>query len=76
MVDVTVAGGTPSVRSSNHESPADPPSSSRKITSTVAAIVRGEVQTPALGNLDARRDWGWAPDYVDALVRAARADHP
>ena len=27
-----------------------------------------------LGNLDARRDWGWAPDYVDAMVRAARAD--
>jgi GDPmannose 4,6-dehydratase len=26
-----------------------------------------------LGNLDARRDWGWAPDYVDAMVRAARA---
>ena len=29
-----------------------------------------------LGNLDARRDWGWAPDYVDALVRAARTDVP
>ena len=29
-----------------------------------------------LGNLDARRDWGWAPDYVDAMVRAARADEP
>jgi GDPmannose 4,6-dehydratase len=29
-----------------------------------------------LGNLDARRDWGWAPDYVDAMVRAARADAP
>ncbi|MCB0908670.1 MAG: GDP-mannose 4,6-dehydratase, partial [Nocardioidaceae bacterium] len=26
-----------------------------------------------LGNLDARRDWGWAPDYVDAMTRAARA---
>ncbi len=25
----------------------------------------------ALGNLDARRDWGWAPDYVDAMLRAA-----
>jgi GDPmannose 4,6-dehydratase len=28
----------------------------------------------SLGNLDARRDWGWAPDYVDAMVRAVR--HP
>ncbi len=27
-----------------------------------------------MGNLDARRDWGWAPDYVDCMVRAAR--HP
>ena len=27
-----------------------------------------------MGNLDARRDWGWAPDYVDAMVRAARHD--
>ncbi len=25
-----------------------------------------------MGNLDARRDWGWAPDYVDAMVRALR----
>ena len=30
--------------------------------------------TLELGNLDARRDWGWAPDYADALVRAAQ--HP
>ena len=35
---------------------------------------RGQADRLALGNLDARRDWGWAPDYVDAMVRAARAD--
>lgn len=29
-----------------------------------------------LGNLDARRDWGWAPDYVRAMVLAARAADP
>jgi GDPmannose 4,6-dehydratase len=29
-----------------------------------------------LGNLDARRDWGWAPEYVDAMVRALRHDEP
>ncbi|WP_139977477.1 GDP-mannose 4,6-dehydratase [Nocardioides litoris] len=61
----------------NHESPRRPARFvTRKITSTVAAIARGEADRLVLGNLDARRDWGWAPDYVDALVRAARADEP
>ena len=46
----------------------------RKITSTVAAIARGTADRLTLGNLDVRRDWGWAPDYVDAMVRAARAE--
>lgn len=59
----------------NHESPRRPPQFvTRKISAGVAAIARGEEQRLRLGNLDARRDWGWAPDYVDALVRAARAD--
>jgi GDPmannose 4,6-dehydratase len=61
----------------NHESPLRPRHFvTRKITSTVAAISRGEADRLVLGNLDARRDWGWAPDYVDAMVRAARADRP
>ncbi|MGZ4498360.1 MAG: GDP-mannose 4,6-dehydratase [Nocardioides sp.] len=61
----------------NHESPRRPEQFvTRKITSTVAAIARGRASSLALGNLDARRDWGWAPDYVDAMVRAARADEP
>ena len=61
----------------NHESPRRPPEFvTRKITSTVAAIAHGRADTLALGNLDARRDWGWAPDYVDAQVRAVRADAP
>jgi len=61
----------------NHESPRRPPQFvTRKITSTVAAIARGRARRLTLGNLDARRDWGWAPDYVDAMVRAARADRP
>jgi GDPmannose 4,6-dehydratase len=59
----------------NHESPRRSPEFvTRKITSAVAAIVHGRAETLALGNLDARRDWGWAPDYVDAMVRAVRAD--
>ncbi|HEY0642171.1 MAG TPA: GDP-mannose 4,6-dehydratase [Nocardioides sp.] len=61
----------------NHESPRrDTRFVTRKITSTVAAIARGDADELVLGNLDARRDWGWAPDYVDAMVRAARADEP
>jgi GDPmannose 4,6-dehydratase len=58
----------------NHESPRRPPTFvTRKITQTVARIASGEESELVLGNLDARRDWGWAPDYVDAMVRAARA---
>jgi GDPmannose 4,6-dehydratase len=61
----------------NHESPRRPPSFvTRKITATVAAIAAGRADELVLGNVDARRDWGWAPDYVDALVRMARADEP
>jgi GDPmannose 4,6-dehydratase len=58
----------------NHESPRRPEQFvTRKITRTVAAIVRGEADRLTLGNTGARRDWGWAPDYVDAMVRACRA---
>ena len=59
----------------NHESPRRPPTFvTRKITQGAARIARGLQDELVLGNLDARRDWGWAPDYVDAMVRAAR--HP
>ena len=59
----------------NHESPRRPPDFvTRKITSGAAAIARGESDVLALGNLEARRDWGWAPDYVDAMLRAVRHD--
>lgn len=55
----------------NHESPRRPPGFvTRKITRGVALIARGRHDRLTLGNLDARRDWGWAPDYVDAMVRA------
>jgi len=61
----------------NHESPRRPPQFvTRRITSTVAAIARGGADRLVLGNLDSRRDWGWAPDYVDAMTRAARTDVP
>ncbi len=61
----------------NHESPRRPASFvTRKITAGVADIVRGRAKELRLGNLDAVRDWGWAPDYVDALVRMATATDP
>jgi GDPmannose 4,6-dehydratase len=61
----------------NHESPRRPTRFvTRRITSTVAAIARDRADRLVLGNLDARRDWGWAPDYVAAMVRAARAEAP
>jgi len=61
----------------NHESPRRPPAFvTRKITQTVARIARGLESELVLGNVSARRDWGWAPDYVDAMVRAVRAETP
>jgi GDPmannose 4,6-dehydratase len=61
----------------NHESPLRPTTFvTRKITAAAARIARTGTGTIALGNLDARRDWGWAPDYVDAMLRALRHDMP
>jgi GDPmannose 4,6-dehydratase len=61
----------------NHESPRRPTAFvTRKITSTVAAIARGEADRLVLGNLDASRDWGFAGDYVEAMHRAVRHDEP
>jgi GDPmannose 4,6-dehydratase len=60
----------------NHESPRRPSAFvTRKITQAAARIARDGSGKITLGNLDARRDWGWAPDYVDALVRAARCQN-
>ncbi|TFV85697.1 GDP-mannose 4,6-dehydratase [Blastococcus sp. CT_GayMR20] len=57
----------------NHESPRRPDAFvTRKITVGAARIARGLQDELAMGNLDARRDWGWAPDYVAAMVLAAR----
>lgn len=60
----------------NHESPRRPTTFvTRKITSTVARIARGQADELVLGDLSARRDWGWAPDYVDALLRIAQYEN-
>jgi GDPmannose 4,6-dehydratase len=61
----------------NHESPRRPETFvTRKITAAAAAIAARRQDVLALGNLDVRRDWGWAPDYVDAMVRAIRHSEP
>ena len=48
----------------------------RKITAGVAAIVAGTRQELRLGNLEARRDWGYAPEYVAAMWRMLQQDTP
>jgi len=61
----------------NHESPLRPETFvTRKITAAAARIATEGGGTMVLGNVDARRDWGWAQDYVDAMVRAVRHETP
>lgn len=61
----------------NHESPRRPATFvTRKITRAAAGIAQGSGETLTLGSLDARRDWGWAPDYVDAMIRAIAHPEP
>jgi GDPmannose 4,6-dehydratase len=61
----------------NHESPRRGLEFvTRKITWHAAAIRLGLVETLALGNLDARRDWGYAGDYVEAMWRMLQRDAP
>ena len=51
-------------------------SRSMLITSAVARIERGLQQKLHLENLDARRDWGYAPEYVEVMWRMLRQDEP
>lgn len=61
----------------NHESPRRGfEFVTRKITSAVAKIHLGHTTTIELGNIEARRDWGYAPDYVDAMHRIVRHEVP
>lgn len=46
----------------------------RRISDAVARLATGKIQSFTLGNLDARRDWGYAPDYVDFMWRTLQ--HP
>ncbi len=47
-----------------------------KITNSVAGIKLGLSSELRLGNLESRRDWGWAPDYVRAMWLMLQQDHP
>ncbi|HXL09864.1 MAG TPA: GDP-mannose 4,6-dehydratase [Gemmatimonadales bacterium] len=61
----------------NHESPRRGLEFvSRKVSHGVARIVKGKDRELSLGNLDARRDWGFAGDYVDAMWRMLQQPRP
>ena len=61
----------------NHESPRRGLEFvTRKITHGAAAIAAGQATELRLGNLDAKRDWGYAKDYVDAMWRMLQQDEP
>ena len=61
----------------NHESPRRGPTFvTRKITMAAARIKLGLQKELYLGNLDAKRDWGFAGDYVDAMWRILQQDEP
>lgn len=61
----------------NHESPRRGETFvTRKITRAVARILAGKQEKLYLGNLDAVRDWGYAPEYVEAMWLMMQADSP
>jgi GDPmannose 4,6-dehydratase len=61
----------------NHESPRRGETFvTRKITRAVSRIKLGLQDAVYLGNLDAKRDWGYAPEYVDAMWRMLQQDEP
>ncbi len=61
----------------NHESPRRGLEFvTRKISDGVARIALGKADSITLGNLEARRDWGYAPDYVDLMWRTLQQSEP
>jgi len=61
----------------NHESPRRGETFvTRKISRAVAAIKLGMQKELYLGNMDAKRDWGYAPEYVEGMWRMLQADEP
>ena len=61
----------------NHESPRRPPQFvTRKVTLAAAGIKLGLMNKLSMGNLDAKRDWGFAGDYVEVMWRMLQTDTP
>ncbi len=61
----------------NHESPRRGKTFvTRKITRAIANIIAGNQKKLYLGNLEAKRDWGYAPDYVEAMWMMLQQDKP
>ena len=61
----------------NHESPRRGETFvTRKVTRGIASILAGKQDNLYMGNLDARRDWGFAPEYVEAMWRILQHEEP
>src|SRR5262249_13592921 len=61
----------------NHESPLRPDHfATRKITAAAARIANGSDERLKLGDISIHRDWGWAPDYVEAMWMMLQHDRP
>jgi len=61
----------------NHESPRRGGTFvTRKITRGIAAIKKGQIEKIYLGNLDAKRDWGYAPEYVESMWMMLQQTEP
>lgn len=61
----------------NHESPRRPQTFvSQKIASEAVKLYKGEIQYLRLGNLDIARDWGYAPDFVEAFSLVSKSENP
>jgi GDPmannose 4,6-dehydratase len=61
----------------NHESPLRPKRFvTQKIIDSAKKIASGEMDKLVLGRLDIQRDWGWAPEYIDAMWRMLQLETP
>ena len=61
----------------NHESPLRPERFvTQKIVSAAARIASGSSEKLEIGKIDIQRDWGWAPEYAEAMWRILQLDHP
>lgn len=61
----------------NHESPLRPERFvTQKIVATICRIAQGSSEKLSLGNMQIQRDWGWAPEYVEAMYLMLQQPHP